>query len=194
MQSCLPDYLAVKKGTAADLVFIGDSITQHWRWGPGLPVWRRYYEGRAIDFGVGGDRTEDVLWRFDNFPLTEFKPKAAVILIGTNNRDDTPEDIAAGVKAVIAKTQSSFPGVKIVLVSILPNERANDKMMATNELIKTYADGNTVIWLDLASKFTPEGNSWKGLQGDKLHLTTAGYEIWAAELNPILEKIAPKAN
>jgi len=193
VQSSMADHLALKRGTMVDLIFIGDSITQQWRWGNGLPVWKKYYEDRAIDFGVGGDGANNVLWRLENLPIRDFHPKAAVILIGTNHWLSTPEDIAAGVKSVIAKTKETFPGVKIVLVSILPNARANDKMALANAIIKTFADGNTVIWLDLACKFTPQGGNWKGLQNDKLHLSTPGYEMWAAELNPILDRIAPKA-
>jgi len=206
VQYAIEDQLALKKGNWADqidrligrkkpidLIFIGDSITEQWRWGAGNPVWNQYYEERAIDFGVGGDRTENVLWRLENLPIQEFHPKAIVILIGTNNWDaaSTPETIAKGVKAVLTKTRQLFPQAPIVLVSILPNARANDKMAATNELIKTFADGKSVVWLDLASKFTPEGDNWKGLQKDKLHLSKEGYEMWAAELNPILRNFLP---
>jgi len=194
-QTSLNDHLTLKKGTPVDLIFIGDSITEQWRWGPGLPVWRKYYEDRAIDFGIGGDRTEHVLWRLSNLPIRDFHPKVAVILIGTNNSDasNTPETIAEGVKAILARTKETFPGIKIVLVSILPNARATEKMAAANALIKECADGDSVIWLDLASKMKPERGNWKGLQSDKLHLSTQGYEMWAAELNPILDRIAPKA-
>ena len=195
MQATLADHMAANKPEDIDLIFIGDSITQAWRWGNGLPVWKRYYEGRAIDFGVSADRTEHVLWRLDNLGIRKFHPKVAVILIGTNNWDPTytPEDIAEGVKAVIAKTRECFPGVKILLMSILPNARATEKMATANPLIRNLADGKEVIYVDLASKFTPEGENWKGLLKDKLHLTTEGYEMWAAEINPLIDQIAPKS-
>jgi lysophospholipase L1-like esterase len=191
----LADHLAANKAKDIDLIFIGDSITEAWYWGYGLPVWKKYYAGRAIDFGVSADKTQHVLWRLDHLGVDKFHPKVAVILIGTNNwdQDYTPEDIEAGVKAVIAKTQATFPGVKILLMSILPNARANDKMAAANPLLKNLADGKKVIFVDLASKFTPEGDNWKGLLKDKLHLTTEGYEMWAAEINPLIDQLAPKA-
>ena len=195
-QSFLEDHLGVNKPENIDLIFIGDSITEQWRWGNGRPVWQKFYAGRAVDFGVSGDKTQHVLWRLEHLGINKFHPKVAVILIGTNNWDpsNTPETIAEGVKAVIAKTKETFPGVKIVLVSILPNSRANDKMVAANVLIKPLADGDSVIWLDVASRFTPEGDNWKGLEKDKLHLSIGGYQIWAEELNPVLDKIAPKSN
>jgi len=182
--------VAAMKGKPCDLIFIGDSITQGWVQRNGKDVWEKHYAGRnALDFGVGADRTQHTLWRLDHMDVASFRPKVAVLLIGTNNNLDTPEDIAAGVKAVLTKTQQTFPGVKVILMSILPNARANDKMMAANAITRTMADNRGVYYLDLAAKMTPEGDSWKGLGPDKLHLTPEGYEMWAAELDPLLAKL-----
>jgi lysophospholipase L1-like esterase len=180
------DYLALKKGRPADLIFIGDSITEQWRWGMGNPVWKQHFEERAIDFGLGSDKTQHALWRLENIDLAGFAPKVAVIMIGTNNALDTPEDIAAGIKAVIGATQKKFPGIKVVLMSILPNARANEKMAQVNGLIAPLADRKSVFYLDLAAKFTPVGENWKGLSRDKLHLSTEGYEMWASELEALM--------
>ena len=81
-------------GSKSQVIFIGDSITQGWE-GGGKEVWERYYAPRnAVNLGIGGDRTQHVLWRLDNGNLDRVKPKAAVIMIGTNNsngEDNTPE-------------------------------------------------------------------------------------------------------
>jgi lysophospholipase L1-like esterase len=190
-QTSWEDYLATKKGKPIDLIFIGDSITQQWRWGLGKSVWEKHYADRGLDFGEGSDTTQNAIWRLKNLDIREFKPKVAVVMIGTNNTRDTPEDIAAGVKAVATTTQEIFPGVKVVLLSILPNQRANEKMMAANEIVKTFANNDTIFYLDLASKFPKEGDNWKGLQKDHLHLTTDGYEVWAATLDQVIEKLIP---
>ena len=181
--------VAAMKGHPCDIIFIGDSITQGWVQG-GKDVWEKHYAHRnALDFGVGADATQHTLWRLEHMDVASFRPKVAVLLIGTNNTRDTPEDIAAGVKAVLLKTQQTFPGVKVILMSILPNARASEKMQAANAITKTFADDRTVYYLDLAVKMTPEGDSWKGLGPDKLHLTVEGYELWAAELDPLLAKL-----
>ena len=187
------DYLAVKRGRPADLIFIGDSITEQWRWGAGNPVWKRHFEERALDFGLGSDKTQNALWRLENIDLTGFAPKVAVIMIGTNNNNDTPDDIAAGIKAVLGATQKKFPGIKVVLMSILPNARANEKMAQVNALIAPLADRKSVFYLDLAAKFTPVGDNWKGLSRDKLHLATEGYEVWASELESLLATLPAEA-
>lgn len=188
-QTYFADYVAVRKGRPADLVFIGDSITEQWRWGAGAPVWRKHFEERAVDFGLGADKTQHVLWRLENMDFPGLAPKAAVIMIGTNNLTDSVEDIVAGIKAVIAGTRKRFPGVKVVLVSILPNARAAEKMAQVNTLLAPLADQQTLFYLDLASKFTPDGDNWKGLSRDKLHLSTEGYQTWANELEALLPKV-----
>ncbi len=188
------DYLKVKHGQPVDLIFIGDSITEQWRWGAGWPVWQQRFEKRAFDFGLGSDRTQHALWRLANVDLSEWSPKVAVLLIGTNNTGDTPENIAAGVKAVIEATQKKFAGIKVVVLSILPNARATEKMAAANKLIAPLADDRTVFYLDLAAKFTrlEAENTWKGLSRDRLHLTEEGYAMWADALEELLPKLLGK--
>ena len=52
----------LKKGPI-QVVFIGDSITDGWR-GGGHNVWEKNYSKyNALNLGIGGDRTEHVLWR-----------------------------------------------------------------------------------------------------------------------------------
>src|SRR5438093_9326345 len=89
----------VKQGNV-DLIFIGDSITQGWE-ANGKAVWAEYYAKRnAVNLGIGGDRTQHVLWRLDHGNIDGINPKLAVLMIGTNNSGgNTSEQIAAGVKA-----------------------------------------------------------------------------------------------
>ena len=181
-----------------DLIFIGDSITAGWR-GVGSAIWAKYYEPRhALNFGISGDKTQNVLWRLNNMDLSNLKPKVAVILIGGNNIGNTPHEIADGIKAVLANTQEAFPGVKIILVSVMPNERATDKMMQVNSLIRGYADDSTVYYLDLVplmppiTTTAPDGTAdtnWKGLGQDRLHPDATGYQIWADAMDPLLTKL-----
>lgn len=193
-QTYFGDYLALKQGRPVDLIFIGDSITEQWRWGAGNPVWKQHFDERAFDFGLGADKTQHTLWRLEHIALPGMAPKVAVIMIGTNNVEDTPEDIAAGVKAVIGATQHKFPGIKVVLMSILPNARAGAKMAATNVLLASLADQSTVVYLDLASSFTAEGDNWKGIGRDKLHLNAEGYEMWAGKLEAMLPALLARSN
>lgn len=198
-QECVTRVAAIK-GKPCDLIFIGDSITQNFVEYPkggwnlvGGPVWEKYYAHRnALNFGVGADKTQDVLWRLQHMDVQSLRPKVAVILIGTNNTGgDTPADIAAGVKAVIAQTQHTFPGVKIILLGILPTTRQTQKVVDANKIISTYPDGRTIFSFDLGSLMTPVGNNWKGIGHDHLHLTQEGYELWASQMEPMLDRLIP---
>jgi len=190
--------LAAINDKPCDIIFIGDSITAGWL-GAGMAIWEKDYAPRhALNFGINGDKTQNVLWRLNNMDIQNLKPKVAVILIGANNAANNAHEIADGVKAVLANTQATFPGVKIILVSITPNDWAHDKMMQVNSIIKSYADNSTVYYLDLVPLMpqvmmaAQEGKivpSWKGLSKDRLHLDASGYQIWADAMEPILSKL-----
>jgi lysophospholipase L1-like esterase len=190
------DRIAAAKGKPVDILFVGDSITESWTsapWGGvnrGAAIWDKMYAPRnALNFGAGADRTQHVLWRLDTMDVKDLKPKVTVVMIGTNNNIDTAPDIAAGVKAVITKLQTMYPMTKIILVSILPSGRAATLMAQANDILKTFADDQTVYYLDLAAKMSPVGDSWLGLGPDKLHPTDAGYQIWADTMEPLLGKL-----
>jgi lysophospholipase L1-like esterase len=181
-----------------DIIFIGDSITAGWR-GAGKAIWEKdYAPHHALNFGVSGDKTQNVLWRLNNMDIQNLKPKVAVVLIGGNNTENNPHEIADGIQAVLANTQEAFPGVKTILVSIVPNQRDHDKMMQVDSLIKNDADESTVYYLDLVplmpevTSTTPDGKTdtnWKGVGKDHIHLDATGYQIWADAMEPILTKL-----
>jgi len=214
-QSCLPDFasgptvprvtryvnnldllsfctaqLARFKDRDADIIFICDSITQHWIDGTGKNVWDANFAlPNTLDFGIAGDATQDVLWRLDNYPIPHLHHKVAVVLVGTNNEHNTAPEISAGFKAVLTTTQRIFPGVKIILVSIMPNRCANDLMMAADSILRTYADKQSIYYLDLVPFMTPLGDNWKGLGPDRLHPNAAGYQLRTDAMLPLLNKL-----
>jgi lysophospholipase L1-like esterase len=181
-----------------DVIFIGDSITEGWA-SAGKALWDAHYASRhALNFGVEGDKIQNVLWRLNNMQVQSLKPKVAVVMVGTYNDENTPHEIADGIKAVLQITQADFAGVKIILVSILPNDRAEDKMAQVNSIIRSYDDGGTVYFLNLVplmpESTTPGTNgltftNWKGLGPDQLLPDATGYQIWADAMEPLLTKL-----
>ena len=72
----------IENGKEAQIVFIGDSITEGWK-ANGNAVWHKYYPSRhAFNYGIGGDRTENVLWRIQHKEFDGLKPKVVVLMIG----------------------------------------------------------------------------------------------------------------
>ncbi len=152
------------------LLFIGDSITDCWRWKApryGTNIWAKYYAPlHAADFGISGDRTENVIWRIDNGELDGLHPKVIVLMIGTNNsRTNSPEQIAEGIKVILDKIQEKCPDTKILLLGVFPRNRTNDPAQIEapakiNAIISTYANGTTIRYLNINDKFLgPDGES-----------------------------------
>lgn len=180
-----------------DLIFIGDSITEGWAGEPGKDVWQKFYgERKAMNAGIGGDRTQHVLWRLDNGNIDGIKPKLAVVMIGTNNSgSDSPDDIAAGITAIVEKLRAKLPATKILLLGIFPRGENNDDAnrqvnVATNKIIKGLGDGKSIFYLDISDKFLDgEGTLPREIMPDLLHLSKQGYEIWAESIEPKMKEL-----
>ena len=68
----------------------------------------------SFNFGIGGDRTEHVLWRLENGELDEVAPKVIVLLVGTNNHGDLADQIADGIRAIITHIRDKQPQAYLV--------------------------------------------------------------------------------
>lgn len=185
----------VAAGTAPAVLFIGDSITQGWEHRP-RNIWTHYYGHRhAINLGIGGDRTQHVLWRLDHLTTQGLAPRLAVIMIGTNNSGSPQAEIVAGVKAVVEKTKALFPETTILLLGIFPRgnqleDGRGRKLREVNQQLKEWADGQTIHFLDLRECFPFEaGQGYRGLRADGVHLTVEGYRLWAEAMEPTLARL-----
>jgi len=187
----------VKKNPDAQLLFVGDSITHAWE-GGGKEVWEKFYTKRhAVNLGIGGDRTQHVLWRLDHGNLDGLHPKLAVVMIGTNNAGggNTSKQIVDGVKAVVDKLQEIVPDSKVLILAIFPRDAKPDGKLrkineAANEQIAKLADDKKIFYLDIGPKFlTADGELTKEIMPDALHPNAKGYEIWATAIEPTIVKL-----
>jgi len=187
-----------KKG-GVEFLLMGDSITDGWR-GGGKKVYSEAFDAlKPANFGIGGDRTQHVLWRLQNGELDGITPKVCMLMIGTNNGKDSADDVAAGITAIIKEIQKKSPTTKVLLLGIFPRgpmpnpgREKNDKV---NTMVAKLDDGGkTVKYLDIGAKFMNEDKSIsKEIMPDFLHLTEKGYQIWAdAVLPTVKEMLAAK--
>ena len=190
-------FVEIAKKGGVDLLFIGDSITDGWR-SRGKDVWEKNYGPlKAANFGIGGDQTQHVLWRLQNGELDGIKPKLAVLMIGTNNlRGNTDEEIADGVKAIVAELHKRTPETKLLLLGVFPRgEKADDpnrgRIKRINAIIAQLDDGGkTIKYLDIGDKFLqPDGTLPKSIMPDGLHPNAKGYEIWVDAIAPTLQEM-----
>ncbi len=187
-------FVAQAKKGGIDLLFLGDSITDNWR-RYGAKVWAQHYTARhAANFGIGGDRTQHVLWRIEHGELDGLDPKVIVLMIGTNNsKSDSADDIAAGVENIVAVIRKKCPNSKILLLAIFPRGKPDDTpdqmktISQANARIAKLDDGKTVRFLSINDKFLgPDGKVRADLMRDFLHPNEQGYEVWAGAMEPTL--------
>ena len=189
-------FVKIAQEGTAELVFLGDSITAGW--GKNAEIWDKSFSRyKPANFGIGGDRTQHVLWRISNGELDGLKAKAFVLMIGTNNSATDPANgIADGIKVIVETIRQKQPQAKIVLLAVFPRgEKATanagrDKLIEVNSIISKLHDGKNIYFLDIGSKFLqPDGSLTKDIMPDFLHLSPAGYQIWADAIGPKLAEL-----
>jgi len=195
----------VSKQGEAQLVFLGDSITAGWN-GKGKEAWVKYWAPmKAANFGIGGDRTEHILWRLQNGNYDGLSPKLTVLMIGTNNTGhegrpmkehggveykSSAEETAEGVKAIVDLLKKKQPQMKILLLAIFPRgadskDAKRQKNEAANQIIAKLADDKTVFFMDINDQLLEEdGTLSKEIMPDLLHPNARGYEIWSKAIEP----------
>ena len=180
--------------TNAEVVFMGDSITDLWqqtRFG-GFFLGKRY-----VDRGISGQTTPQMLLRF-RADVLNLKPKVVVILAGTNdiagNTGVTTNEDVQGHLASMSELAVAH-GVKVVLASITPvseyhlanpnavpqtTSRPMARIRAINEWIRTYAAARKHVYLDYFSAMVDSTGLLKAeLSGDDLHPNAQGYAVMA---------------
>ena len=199
-----------------DVYFAGDSITR--RWGTSdaayrvfLDNWTRNFFGwNAANFGWGGDTVQNVLWRLTEGELDGVHPKVIVIMAGTNNvgampRDDIDttvvESVSNGMRAILDVTQKRAPGATVILMGITPRTDSLDgasvmpTIDAINAQYERVADNaagprRQVRYLNINRELAKaDGAPREGVTVDGLHLSLAGYQVWADALKPVLTEI-----
>src|ERR1039457_989923 len=185
-----------------DILFLGDSITDLINVdndGQGNPggkgPFNKYFDGVKIaNFGISGDSTQGVLWRLQNGEGKGHKPKAVMLMIGTNNTGGASgAEIAEGIGAIVLELRNDFPDAKIMLLAIFPrgsgpSDSNRRKCEEANKIIAKLDDQKHVFFTDINSKFLDDKGGLIGFRTtDHLHPVTEGFEIWASSVAPTLK-------
>ncbi|XP_060533937.1 platelet-activating factor acetylhydrolase IB subunit beta homolog [Cylas formicarius] len=135
------------KTSEPEVVFMGDSIIQQLQFSS---LWTEKISAlRCINFGIGGDRVENVLWRIKNGELDfNTKIKAIVLFVGTNNTDCTPHEIYEGILEIIKEIKHILGNVAIVLPTLLPRGKYSNPYRERMNHVNTF----------LIDKFSNEAN------------------------------------
>jgi lysophospholipase L1-like esterase len=187
----------------ADVVFMGDSITDMWpqpRFGEFFPG--KNYVGR----GISAQTTPQMLIRMRP-DVVALKPKAVVILAGTNdiagNTGPMTDQEIEGNLASMAELATAN-NIKVIFTSVLPTssyhvapngvpqttQRPLARIQAINSWMKKYAAEHKQLYVDYYSAMIDaEGMLRTELSNDDLHPNKAGYDIMA----PLVEQAIARA-
>ena len=173
------------------VVFLGDSITQDYNVYEAFP-------GRLVyNRGIGGDTTVGVLNRLD-VSVFELKPKAVVMLIGTNDfalLKSSIEEVFERYIKIIDTIKEKLPTCHVIVQSVYPVNETIDKMTvlprnnrdidALNEMLKTI---KTITYVDVSSHLKDEDHRFKAIYTlEGLHVSPLGYEIITDILSTLLD-------
>lgn len=178
------------------VVFIGDSITQGWE-DAGGTVWREAFEPLgAVNLGVGGDRTEHVLWRLEQAPLTRLEPRVVVLMIGTNNAStgrDSGSLIARAVHAVADRVAAQCPQARVLVLDIPPRGQVINPLrglvLQVNQALAAGPWPDRVRFLRVTDGLVRgDGTIDPSVMPDFLHLSERGYRQWAEGITPAVRE------
>lgn len=178
-----------------DVLLVGDSITIQWG-----DSWAKHFpDKKAVNIGIGGDKTQNLLWRLDHGGVEGLQPKAIVLMIGNNNMFFTPETgieaAAKGIEMCVKNLREKFPDTPLIVAKILPahapGNRFYEDIKLTNvalDLLNLEGDPKVRV-LNMTTDFmNADGTLKKELFTlDHIHLSPAGYAVYAERLKPLLE-------
>lgn len=185
---------AISKGT----VFYGDSIIEYCDL-------NKYYQTieNKYNCGIAGI-TSKMLLNFIDEGVVKFDPKRVVIMIGTNDLDDTvmesPRDIALNVKEMVEIIHYNCIDAKIYLVAPLPclehlqGYKATQKGMRSNDILKMiYKEYKNIIPYNYVTLINPsvclcnkKGIPIENYYLDGIHLNEQGYLAYTKVINEVL--------
>ena len=151
---------------------------------------------RALNLGFGGSTLEACAHFFERIVLP-VEPCSLVVYAGDNDLGDgrTPQQVLAFFRALAAKVERHLAGIEFAFISIKPSPARwtiADRIRRTNSLIRhdieTLPRGYFIDLFD--AMLDKNGVPQKKLfDADGLHLSPAGYRLWAQELSPYRNRI-----
>lgn len=175
-----------KKGS---ILFVGSSSMVFWK------DLDSYFPGKyIINRGFGGSQTDEVHYYAFRI-LFPYQPKQVVVYVGDNdvNAGKSPEKVFNDLKDFFEDIRTQLPKTKITYISIKPSPSRWDKMdkfTKTNALVENYLKTiNNASYVDVVKPMLLENGRPNPAYflSDSLHMTPAGYDVWAKALAPHLE-------
>jgi lysophospholipase L1-like esterase len=183
------------------IAFLGDSLSYRNDWAAALPGFD------VRNFGVDGDTTGDVLARLNG--VIAAKPDIVFLQIGINDlfrvydllhaaaRDNAILDGILRSHGKIRQTLTkALPSLRLFVCSLLPVSSeldprgvVNESIGSLNASLEKEAEKQGLIYVDLHSALRDEnGTLAEAFGSDGVHLSRAGYAVWARTIRPCIPR------
>ncbi|KAJ0000037.1 hypothetical protein NQD34_011879 [Periophthalmus magnuspinnatus] len=184
------------KGKEPEVVFVGDSLVQLMHQ---FGIWRQLFSPlHSLNFGIGGDATQHVLWRLSNGELDNISPKVIVLWVGTNNHGHTAEQICGGIMAIVQVIKNKLPLAHTLVLGLLPRGKMPNPLREKNALVnKLVQEALSSLpytsFLNVDPGFVHSNGSISHQDMyDYLHLTPKGYEAVCDPLHEHIKSLLEK--
>lgn len=161
-----------------DVIFLGDGILETLQY---TEMWNQFFAPlHCLNFSIRNDLVQNTLWRINNGELDHVKPKIIVLHVGTNNLDNSAEEISEGILEIIRTIREKLTEVYIVLPTLLPRghlpNTLREKNNKINEIVRTKTNGMRKVQIVTIDKgmIQTDGTISHHDMFDYLHLTNAG--------------------
>ncbi|WP_162659905.1 GDSL-type esterase/lipase family protein [Tuwongella immobilis] len=169
------------------IIFLGSSSMVRW------PLAKSFPDLPVVNRGFGGSQMHEAA-HFARRILKKQSPKQIILYEGDNDvgSGKTPEQIETAFRKLMAEIRSDFPQVPVVLIAIKPSKsrwaKRDTIQQANARLAKVCAELPHCQFCDiyplmLGADGTPNADYYVA---DGLHLSAAGYAVWAKQLRPLL--------
>jgi hypothetical protein len=163
----------------AEVVVLGDSIAFFW---PAQKLGSLFAGSKVVNLGVGGDRTQNVLWRLTSPEFKNIQPKLVIVILGTNNIQDQPCAVVAGITAVFDKIDHIWGGATKLFIEILPRGDdflfKNDARMEINNGVRVLERSRkNFSTINVDQEIVCPPDTCSNYVADHVHLRNDGYEV-----------------
>lgn len=172
------------------IVFIGSSSIRMW-----TTLAQDFPDATVLNRGFGGSELRHVT-HFAQRVLAPHAPSQVILYSGDNDLAEgrTPRQVEDDFVAFVAEVRRIAPGARIAVIAIKPSPARSALLPAQRDanarLARVAKASERVDFIDV---FTPmlgaDGQPRAELFiDDRLHLSTAGYALWRAEIAPFLRE------
>ena len=174
----------------AKMLIVGDSLVSNLSRYP--KIWRKYFSNHAaLNFGIAGDKAQNVLWRVNNLHFSSnLHSEYVFILCGTKNIDqNSPRFIAStsiSTGLCFKRRVTNFKLLLYLFYSMTINTQEDEELstLLVNKLLKSQCLNNGFHFLEFKSNWLNNDDSLniEPFYNDYLHLIWKGTELLAKEI------------